>query len=251
MNLNLNGKVAVVTGASKGIGAGIAKALAAEGVKVIVNYATSHGDASQVVTAIENENGQAIAIQADVSKSGDVERLFKEAYAAFGRIDIVINNAGVFKFEPIENITEEEFHRQFNTNVLAPFLTTQQALKYFPESGGNIINISSGASKQPGHSTSLYGATKAAVDTLTEAFAKELGSRNIRVNAVAPGVTESEGVHSLGTIIGTDTENAIISATALGRIGQPEDIATVVVFLVSDAAGWLTGVRIRASGGLF
>lgn len=251
MNFNLKEKVAIITGASKGIGSGIAKALAAEGVAVAVNYARSGKDADKVVAEIIQNGGRAHAVQGDVSKKSDVERLFKETYEVFGHIDILVNNAGIYKFSPIESISEEEFHQHFNINVLGAFFTIQEALKYFPETGGNIINISSVASKQPGPFTSLYGSTKAAVDTLTLALAKELGARNIRVNTVAPGVTATEGVDEQGLLNTDEATKSILSATALGRIGQPNDIASVVVFLASDAASWLTGERIRASGGLF
>ncbi len=248
MDLKLKGKVAIVTGASKGIGAGIAKELAAEGVKVVVNYASSQVGADRVVSEIISGGGQAIAVQGNVAVADDVKRLFEAAKNAFGSVDIVVNNAGVFKFVPIEEISEEEFHKQFNTNVLAPILTTQQALKYFPETGGSIINISSGASLNPGPNSSVYSATKSAVDALTKGFAKELAARKIRVNTVAPGATETEGAHSAG-FFGGEVEKHVVSLTPLGRIGQPEDVAKVVVFLASEAAGWVTGDRINASGG--
>jgi 3-oxoacyl-[acyl-carrier protein] reductase len=249
MELKLKGKVAVVTGASKGIGAGIAKGLAAQGAAVVVNYSTDKESADKVVGHIVAKGGQAIAVKANVSNAGQVRQLFVEAKAAFGSINIVVNNAGVFKFEPIEQVTEEEFHLEFNTNVLGTILTIQEALKYFPESGGNIVNISSVASQSPSPGSSLYSSTKAAVDTLTEALAKELGPRNIRVNTVAPGGTETEGAHRIG-VMGSPMEKMMIAATPLGRMGQPQDIASVVVFLVSDDAAWLTGERLRVSGGL-
>lgn len=248
MDLKLKGKVAIVTGASKGIGAGIAKELAAEGVKVVVNYASSQAGADRVVSEIISGGGQAIAVQGNVAVADDVKRLFDAAKNAFGPVDIVVNNAAVFKFAPIEEISEEEFHKQFNTNVLAPILTTQQALKHFPETGGSIINISSGASLNPGPNSSVYSATKSAVDALTKGFAKELAARKIRVNTVAPGATETEGAHSAG-FFGGEVEKHVVSLTPLGRIGQPEDVAKVVVFLASEAAGWVTGDRINASGG--
>jgi 3-oxoacyl-[acyl-carrier protein] reductase len=249
MDLKLKDKVAIVTGASKGIGAGIAKELAAEGVIVVVNYATAKDDADKVVNEIISKNGKAFAIQANVSVAADVKRLFEETSNRFGRIDIVVNNAGVYKFNPIEAITEEMYRELFDINVWGPILTTQEALKYFPESGGNIVNISSGASANPQQNGSLYAATKAAVDTLTLAFARELAKRKIRVNALAVGPTLTEGVKSMG-VVGTDIEKFMIDATPLGRLGLPQDIASVVAFLVSDAGGWITGDRIKTSGGL-
>ncbi|WP_158799231.1 SDR family NAD(P)-dependent oxidoreductase [Pedobacter sp. L105] len=248
MDLKLKGKVAIVTGASKGIGAGIAKGLAAEGVKVVVNYASSQAGADRVVSEIIADGGEAIAVQGSVAHLEDVKRLFELAKNTYGFIDIVVNNAGVFTFAPIEGISEEDFHNQFNTNVLGPILTTQQALNYFPETGGSIINISSGASLNPGPNSSLYSATKSALDALTKGLAKELGARKIRVNTVAPGATETEGAHSAG-FFGGEMEKHVVSITPLGRIGQPDDVAKVVVFLASDAAGWVTGDRINASGG--
>lgn len=248
MDLKLKGKVAIVTGASKGIGAGIAKALAAEGIAVAVNYASSQEDADKVVAHITAGGGKAIAVKGDVANAADVKQLFDTARKAYGAVDIVINNAGVFKFQAIEAITEEEFHYEFNTNVLGTVLTTQEALKHFPATGGSIVNISSVASTNPNVYSSVYSATKGAVDTLTEAFAKELAPRNIRVNNVSPGATQTEGARSLG--ITAEMEKSIVDKTPLGRMGQPEDIAKVVVFLVSDAASWLTGERIMASGGL-
>jgi 3-oxoacyl-[acyl-carrier protein] reductase len=248
MDLKLNGKVAIVTGASKGIGAGIAKALAAEGVKVVVNYATSKSGAERVVAEIEAAGGEAIAVQGSVAVAEEVSALFSAAKQAYGSVDVVVNNAAAFTFAPVGEISETEFHNQFNTNVLGVILTTQQALKHFPAAGGSIVNISSGSSQNPGKNSSLYSATKSAVDTLTKAFAKELGARNIRVNTVAPGATETEGAHSAG-FFGGEIEKQVVSMTPLGRIGQPEDVAKVVAFLVSDAAGWVTGDRVNASGG--
>jgi len=251
MDLHLQNKVAIVTGASKGIGAGIAKALAAEGVAVVVNYASSQAGADRVVADITAAGGRATAVQADVSQAADVKRLFAAAQAAFGPIDIVINNAGVFEFGPVESVTESEFQRHFGTNVYSLFLTTQEALAYFPAAGGSIVNISSLAGQSPAANTGLYAATKAAGDALTVALAKELAPRRIRVNTVAPGPTDTEGVQSQGNLApGSAGEQAILAATPLGRLGQPADIAAVVVFLVSDAAAWLTGERIRAGGGL-
>jgi len=246
----LTGKVAIVTGASKGIGAGIAKALANAGAAVAVNYASDKEGADKVVAAITGNGGKAIAIQANVSSADDVKHMFEETKKAFGKVDVIVNNAGTFKFEPVENITEAEFHLHYNINVLGPILMTQQALKYFPATGGSIVNISSIASKNPVPNSSLYASTKAALDTLTEALAKELGPRNIRVNTVAPGHTETEGTQRIG-IRGEADKAAMVAITPLGgRFGQPEDIAPAVVFLASDDASWITGERISASGGV-
>jgi 3-oxoacyl-[acyl-carrier protein] reductase len=246
----LTGKVAIVTGASKGIGAALAKGLAAAGAAVAVNYAADKAGAERTVTEITSHGGKAIAIQADVSKAADVQRMFEETTHVFGAVDVLVNNAGVFQFEPFEAVTAQEFHREFDTNVLGPILTIQEALKHFPASGGSIINISSIASENPVPHSSLYAATKGAIDTLTLALAKELGPRNIRVNAVAPGHTETEGIHRIG-LVGSEHAQQMVAATPLGgRFGQPEDIAPVVVFLASDDAAWVTGERISASGGL-
>jgi 3-oxoacyl-[acyl-carrier protein] reductase len=248
MELNLKGKIAVVTGASKGIGAGIALALAKAGATVVVNYQKDQAGAEKVVGQIKAAGGNALAVQADVSKAAEVAMLFKIAVQAFGAIQIVVNNAGVFTFGPVSTITEQEFHERFGTNVLSSILTTQQALQYFPDTGGSIINISSGSSKHPGANSSLYASTKGATDVLSKALAVELAPRQIRVNTVAPGATETEGAHRIGAF-SNDAEKAFIAATPLGRIGQPEDIALVVVFLASDAARWVTGERISAAGG--
>jgi 3-oxoacyl-[acyl-carrier protein] reductase len=246
----LAGKIAIITGASKGIGAATAKALAAEGAAVAVNYSSGKQEAERVVSQIMREDGKAIAIKADVTKAIDVKRLFQETEKAFGLPNILVNNAGVFKFEPLEAITEEEFRREFDTNVLGQILTIQEALKYFPASGGTIINISSIASENPVPNSSLYAATKGAVDTLTMALAKELAPRNIRLNVVAPGLVDTEGNRDSG-FVGSEAGNAGAAATPLGaRFGKPEDIAPVIVFLASDSAAWLTGERINASGGL-
>jgi 3-oxoacyl-[acyl-carrier protein] reductase len=247
---NLTGKVAIVTGASKGIGAAIAKALAEAGAAVGVNYSAGKEGAERTVTEIIREGGKAIAIQANVSKATDVKRLFEETRKAFGSVDVLVNNAGVFQFDPLEEITEEEFHREFDTNVLGTILATQEALKYFSRIGGSIINLSSIASQNPVPNSSLYAATKGAIDTLTMAFSKELGPRNIRVNAVAPGLIDTEGNRKIGFVGSTDG-NAIAASIPLGaRFGQPEEVAPVVVFLASDDASYLTGERISASGGL-
>ena len=244
----LAGKVAIVTGASKGIGAGVAKSFAAAGASVVVNYASSRSGADRVVTEIVGLGGRAIAVQGDVSKAADVKRLFDETIAAFGKVDILTNNAGVYAFEPVEAVTEVEFHREFDTNVLGTLLTIQEALKHFGPDGGVIINVSSVASRNPPPNSVVYSATKGAVDSISRVLGKELGARNIRVNTIAPGGVETEGVHSAG-IIGSDFEKQIVAGTPLGRLGQPEDIAKVAVFLASDNARWLTGERITASGG--
>ena len=244
----LTGKVAIVTGASKGIGAGIAKALGAAGAAVVVNYASSKEGADRVVAEITGTGGKAIAVQGDVSKAADVQRLFEETKQAFGSLDVLVNNAGVYQFEPLEAVTEAEFHREFNTNVLGPILTTQEAVKHFGPEGGSVINISSVASVNPTPNSVVYAATKSAVDSITRGLAKELGSRKIRVNSINPGGVETEGLQRVG-IIDSDFEKQIVAETPLGRLGQPEDIARVAVFLASEDAGWLTGERITASGG--
>jgi 3-oxoacyl-[acyl-carrier protein] reductase len=248
MSLKLEGKIAVVTGASKGIGAGIAKGLAKAGASVVVNYSGSKEDADKVVEQITADGGNAVAVQGSVAKKAEVEQLFNMVKETYGRVDILVNNAGVFKFEPVEAVTEEEFNFEYGINVLGTIYTTQEALKHFPETGGNIVNISSVASTNPTPYSSLYSSTKGAVDTLSKALAKELAPRNIRVNVVAPGATDTEGARRLG-FIDSDAIKGVIAATPLGRIGQPKDIADVVTFLASDDAAWLTGERIAASGG--
>jgi 3-oxoacyl-[acyl-carrier protein] reductase len=246
----LTGKVAIITGASKGIGAAIAKGLAAAGAAVAVNYAGGKEGAERTVAEITRSGGKAMAIQGDVSNAAEVKRLFAKTRETFGPIDVLVNNAGVFQWDPIENITEQEFHREFNINVLGTILAIQEALKYFPGTGGSIINISSIASVNPVPNSCLYSATKGAIDTITVALSKELGPRNIRVNTVAPGETDTEGNRQSG-FVGSAVAEAGAAATPLGaRIGRPEDIAPVVVFLASDDASWLTGERISASGGL-
>ena len=245
----LAGKVAIVTGASKGIGAGIAKRLGVEGAAVVVNYSSSKEGADRVVAEIIGKGGKAIAVQGDVSKADDVRRLFEDAKKAFGAVDVLVNNAGVFEFEPIEEVTEHEFHREFNTNVLGPILTIQQALKHFGPDGGSVINISSIVSENPVPNSLVYSATKSAVDSITRVLSKELGARKIRVNTIAPGGVETEGTHRIG-VIGSDFQKQMVAATPLGRFGQPEDIAQVAVFLASEDSRWLTGERIAASGGL-
>ena len=245
----LNGKVAIVTGASKGIGAAIAKEYAANGASVVVNYSTSKEDADRVVKEIFANDGKAIAVQGSVANASDVKRIFEQTKQAFGKLDILVNNAGIYKFGTIEELTEEEFHRQFNTNVLGTLLTVREAVKYFSKEGGSIINVSSVVSTSPMPGVAIYAATKGAVDTLTIGLARELAGRNIRVNNIAPGGVDTEGAKTLG-MIGSDMEKHIVSQTPLGRIGQPQDIAKVALFLASDDSGWLTGERIQASGGL-
>ena len=250
-NGKLNGKTAVVTGASKGIGAGIAKGLAAAGASVAVNYASDRRGAEAVAAAITASGGQAIVIQGDVSKSADVARLFVEVKAAYGALDVLVNNAAVYKVEPLEKVTEEEFHREFNTNVLGPLLMIREAVKYFGPSGGSIVNIGSTASQLNPPNLSIYTATKGAVDAITRVLAKELGPKKIRVNSINPGATATEGARAAGLIgVGGDFEKQLLAMTPLGRIGQPSDIARIAVFLASDEASWLTGEIILASGGL-
>jgi 3-oxoacyl-[acyl-carrier protein] reductase len=244
----LDAKVAVVTGASKGIGAGIAKHLAAEGAAVVVNYASSKQDADRVVDEIAKRGGRAIAVHADVSKKAEIERLFAETRKAFGKLDILVNNAGIYEFAPLEEITEEHFHKHFDINVLGLLLTSQAALKHFGPEGGSIINISSGASTSAPPGASVYSATKAAVDTITKSLAKELGPRKIRVNAINPGMVETEGVRAAG-FIESDFQKSFESQSALGRIGQPDDIAPAAVFLASSDAGWITGETLLIAGG--
>jgi len=247
----LKSKVAVVTGASKGIGAGIAKAFAREGAKVVVNYARSKEGADNVVKEITDNGGTAISVQADVSKEADVNRLFEETTAAFGALDILVNNAAFHIYEPIGQVSADSFHQHFNVNVLGPILATQASLKLFSDKGGNIINISSGASKMPLPAASLYSATKAALDAITISLSKELGAKNIRVNSILPGATETEGARNAGVTTGSEYEKMFIANTPLGRRGQPEDIGKVAVFLASDDAAWITGEQISVSGGMY
>lgn len=244
----LAGKVAIVTGASKGIGAGIARALSEEGAAVVVNYASSREGADRVVDAILSNGGQAIAVQGDVSNASDVQRIFEETHERFGSVDVLVNNAGVYQFNPIEAITEGDFHRQFNVNVLGTILATQEAVKHFGPDGGSVINVSSVASTKGLAGSTVYAATKGAVDTITGVLANELGSRKIRVNTIAPGMVVTEGAEAAG-VIGSDLEQVAVAGTPLGRIGQVDDIAKIAVFLASDDAGWLTGERLVASGG--
>jgi 3-oxoacyl-[acyl-carrier protein] reductase len=244
----LTGKVAVVTGASKGIGAAIAKSLAAEGAAVVINYASSKEGADSVVSAITSAGGRAVAVRGDVSRAADAEGIIAAAVKSYGRLDILVNNSGVYGFSPIEAFTEEEFHRQFNVNVLGLLLTTQAAAKHLGE-GASIINIGSVVSRITPPGSAIYSATKGAVDAITGVLSRELAPRKIRVNSLNPGMVETEGVHSAG-FIGSDFEKGTVAQTPLGRIGQPGDIASVAVFLASEDSGWLTGEHILAGGGL-
>ena len=245
----LNGKIAVVTGASKGIGAAIAKELAAEGASVVINYASAKQDADRVVDEISKANGKAIAIQGNVAKKADVERLFADAEKAFGKIDIVVNNAGVYEFVPLEEITEQQFHRMFDTNVLGMLLATQEALKHFNPDGGSVVNIGSLASVLTPPTGVIYNATKGAVDAITRTLAKELGARKIRVNAIRPGMVITEGVMT-GGFHESDFRTMLESQTPLGRVGQTDDIAPAAVFFASDDSKWITGETLSIAGGL-
>lgn len=247
MSKKLNGKVAVVTGASKGIGAGIAKAFAAEGASVVVNYASDKTGAEKAVAEITKAGGQAIAVQGSVTSEADVKRLFAETAKAFGKVDVLVNNAGVYKFQSIAEVTEEEFQREYATNVWGVLLTTREALKNFND-GGAVINVSSTVTRLAIPGSSVYAGTKGAVDVITQVLGAELGPRRIRVNAVNPGLVESEGTHTMG-IIGSDFQSHVETTTPLGRIGQPDDIAKVAVFLASGESGWLTGEHLFAAGG--
>jgi 3-oxoacyl-[acyl-carrier protein] reductase len=245
----LTGRVAIVTGASKGIGAQIARALAAAGASVTVNYAGSRVGAETVVSDIKAAGGNAIAVQADVGKAPDAQRLVAQTVKAFGAPDILVNNAGVYQFAPLEEITAELFHRQFDINVLGLLQVTQEAAKHFGPKGGSIINISSVVSQLSLPGSSVYAATKASVDLITRVLAKELGGRKIRVNSINPGVIETEGTRNQG-IIGSDFERNVVAQTPLGRVGQPDDVAKVAVFLASEDSGWISGETILAAGGL-
>lgn len=244
----LSGKVAIVTGASKGIGAAIAKALAAEGAAIVVNYASSKSGADAVVAAIASSGGKAVAVQGDVSRKADAQAIVDAAITQFGRLDILVNNSGVYEFASIDEITEEHFHRLFNINVLGTLLTTQAASKHLGD-GGSVINISSVASRITSPNSAVYTGTKGAVDAITGSLARELGPRNIRVNAINPGLIETEGTKT-ANVVGSEMEQFIISQTPLGRVGQVQDIAPLAVFLASDDARWLTGETLIASGGL-
>jgi 3-oxoacyl-[acyl-carrier protein] reductase len=244
----LTGKVAVVTGASKGIGAAIAKRLAAEGASVVVNYATSRDGADKVVNEITKAGGKAIAVGASVSNEDDIQKLFAETKKTYGKVDILVNNAGVYSFSSLENVSAEDYKRQYDTNVLGLLLTTKAALPLIPQEGGSVVNISSVASRLAPAESSVYSSTKGAVDTITKSLAKELGPRNIRVNAINPGLVITEGTHSAG-IAGSDFEKGAVASTPLGRAGQPEDIAPPVAFLASEDARWITGETIFVSGG--
>jgi 3-oxoacyl-[acyl-carrier protein] reductase len=244
----LAGKVAVVTGASKGIGAAIAKALGAEGASVVVNYASSKAGADKTVEAITSAGGKAIAVKADVSKAADAQGLIADAIKTYGRLDIVVNNTGVYEFQPLEAITEESFHRQFNINVLGVLLVTQAAAKHLPE-GGSVINIGSAVSRLTPPNSAVYTATKGALDGITGVLSRELGPRKIRVNSLNPGMVETEGAISAG-FIGSDFEKALASQAPFGRVGRPEEIGDIAVFLASKESRWLTGETLIASGGL-
>ena len=244
----LEGKVAVVTGASKGIGASIAEHLAAEGASVAVNYASSKSGADALVKRITAKGGKAIAVQADVSQPKDITRLFAETTAAYGKLDILVNNAGIYEFAPLESITPEHFHKQFDLNVLGLLLTTQEAVKHFDGKGGSIINIGSIVGPMPVATASVYSATKGAVDNITVALSKELGPKKIRVNSIDPGMVETEGFHTAG-LSESDFRKTVESQTPLGRIAQPEDIARVAVFFASEDSGWLSGQAVVAAGG--
>jgi len=245
----LNGRIAVVTGASKGIGAGIAKQLAEEGASVVVNYASSKKDADKVVDEISKRGGKAVAVQGNVTQKTDVERLFAAAEKAFGKIDILVNNAGVYEFLPLEEISEQHFHRHFDTNVLGMLLVTQEAVKHFNVVGGSIINIGSLSSSLTPPAAVVYNATKGAVDAITQTLAKELGPRKIRVNSINPGMVVTEGVVA-GGFTESDFRKILESQTPLGRIGQPDDIAPAAVFFASEDSKWITGETLLIAGGL-
>ena len=248
MTDKLSGRVAVVTGASKGIGAALAVHLAAEGAAVIVNYASSKAGAERVVDAIIGRGGKAVAVQADVARKADIQRLFAETQATFGRLDVLVNNAGVYESAPLEEVTAEQFHRLFDLNVLGLLLATQEAVRHFGPEGGSVINISSVVATAAPPNFSVYSATKAAVDAVTRSLAKELGPRKIRVNAINPGMVETEGTHAQGISSG-DLRKQVEAQTPLGRIGQPGDIGPAAVFLASADSGWITGETIHITGG--
>lgn len=249
MSQKLNGKVAIITGASKGIGAAIAKQFGAEGAAVVVNYSSSKEAAEKVVSEIVGKGGKAVAVHANMSKPADITRLFAETKKAFDKVDILVNNAGIYEFAPLEQITVEHYHKQFDLNVLGLLLASQEAAKQFGQSGGNIINISSVVAAKAVPSALVYSATKAAVNSITQSLALELGPRKIRVNSINPGMVETEGVHSTG-IADSDFRKQTEAQTPLGRIGKPEDIAPAAVFLASDDSRWITGESFYISGGL-
>lgn len=248
MSKKLNGKVAIVTGASKGIGANIAEHLAEEGAAVVVNYSSSKEGADKVVSEIEKKGGKAIAVKANLANQNDIKRLFSETIKAFGRLDILINNAGIYETAPLEKITQEHFHKLFDLNVLGVLLASREAVNYFSPEGGSIVNVSSVASTAAIPHFAVYNATKAAVDAITKTLSKELGPRNIRVNCINPGMVETEGTHTAGLHNGA-FEDQFVKETPLGRIGQPQDVAPAVVFLVSEDASWITGDSILITGG--
>ena len=243
----LNGKVAIVTGASKGIGAAIARTFAEAGAAVAVNYASNKADAEKAVGEIVKAGGKAVAIQADVAKRADVKRLFEETKAKLGKPNILVNNAGVYQFGPFESLTEQDFHRHFDTNVLGVILATQEAVKAFDGSGGAVINLSTISSTNPSPNSLLYSASKSAIDTITRELALELAGKGIRVNAIAPGMTETEGFATAG--LSAESAKSLGFSLPMGRLGKPEDIAQVALFLASDQSAWVTGERISASGG--
>ena len=243
----LNGKVAIVTGASKGIGAAIARTFAKAGAAVAVNYASNKADAERVVSEIIKAGGKAVAIQADVAKRADVERLFVETKAKLGKPNVLVNNAGVYRFGPLESLTEQDFHRHFDTNVLGVVLAIQEAVKAFDGSGGSVINLSTISSTNPSPNSLFYSASKSAIDTITRELALELAPKGIRVNAIAPGMTETEGFAAAG--LSAESAKALGFSLPMGRLGKPEDIARVALFFASDQSAWVTGERISASGG--
>jgi 3-oxoacyl-[acyl-carrier protein] reductase len=249
MSDKLKGKVAVVTGASKGIGAAIAVHLAAEGASVVVNYSSSKVGADRVVSEIKSKGGKAVAVQADVAKKSDIERLFAETEKAFGRLDVLVNNAGIYEFQPLEQVTPQHFHKLFDLNVLGLILTTQEAAKHFGPEGGSVVNISSIVSTYGVPNGSVYSATKAAVDAVTRSLAKELGPRKIRVNSINPGMVETEGFRAAG-IHESEMRTQTEAQTPLGRIGQPEDIAPAAVYFASADSAWVTGETLYLTGGL-
>ncbi len=248
MTKKLAGKVAVVTGASKGIGAAIAKQLAAEGAAVVVNYSSDKAGGERVVADVTRDGGRAVAVRANLAKPAEVGRLFAAAAEAFGRLDVLVNNAGIYEFAPLEAVTPDHFHKQFDLNVLGLILATQEAVKHFGPDGGSVINVSSVVSTVGFPNASVYSATKAAVDAVTRSLAKELGPRNIRVNSINPGMVATEGFHAAG-IAESDLRRQVEAQTPLGRIGKPDDIAPAAVYFASDDSKWVTGETLYISGG--